>query len=182
MGEAIKHEGEAPGIVKFLSQDMVKKPEKALFPASILLYENVVGSDTAHAKVKMTKEFYSKYLHKDICKSKFMAYRLVEKNQANKFQKRMPSVIQVFVCLFLSLRKNKATIYVNMNMLRKRFGRICSKLFTVVILKNNSLRDLGRGDSLFTLHFLHFCMVTVFQQACAAFIICFKVDYKKCGS
>lgn len=86
VGEAIKHEGEAPGIVKFLSQDMVKKPEKALFPVSILLYENVVGSDTTHAKVKMTEEFYSKYLHKDICKSKFMAYRLVKKIKPTSFR------------------------------------------------------------------------------------------------
>lgn len=54
------------GIVKFLSQDIVKKTEKALFPVSVLLYKNVVGSDTAQAGVKMTREFYSKYLHKDI--------------------------------------------------------------------------------------------------------------------
>lgn len=44
------------------------------------------------------------------------------------------------------LKKAKGTIYVNMNVVRKSSGRICSKLFIVVTLKSKSLRDQGGGD------------------------------------
>lgn len=46
----------------------------------------------------------------------------------------MPSVLQV-----LTKKIIKATMYVNMNVLRKGSGRICSKVFTVVILKSKGL-------------------------------------------
>lgn len=64
-----------------------------------------------------------------------------------------------------------------MNMLRKRSGRMCPKVFTVVTLKTNILRDEGGGDSLFSLYLTYFCIVKFFQQARAAFVICFKIIF-----
>ena len=54
--------------------------------------------------------------------------------------------------MFRVLKKTKATIYVNTNVLGKGSGRMYSKVFTVVILKNKRLRDLAGRHSLFTLY------------------------------
>lgn len=71
--------------------------------------------------------------------------------------------------MFQVLKKTKANIYVNMNVLGKGSGRMCSKVFTVVILKNEPLRDLGGRHSLFTLYFIHFCIVKLFSISMCCF-------------
>lgn len=81
-----------------------------------------------------------------------------------------------------ALKKTKATRDINMNVIRKRSGRMCSKVFTVVTLKSKSLRDHRGEDSLFTLYFVHFFIIKCFQQACALSVICFKINCYKCGS
>lgn len=99
--------------MEFPFQDVVKR---TLFPVSISLYKEVVGPDTTKVGIQMTREFYSKYLQEDICKSKAHGILSGEKQQASKFQGRTPPVIQV-------LKKTKATILpVNMSVLRKRSG------------------------------------------------------------
>lgn len=110
----------------------------------------------------MTREFHPIASRKISANQKLMVYSLMKKKQASKFQGRMPCVFQV-------LKKTKANIYVNMNVLGKGSGRMCSKVFTVVILKNEPLRDLGGRHSLFTLYFIHFCIVKLFSISMCCF-------------